>query len=193
MNWIKEYLEDCSQSIVIGNLDADVAKSDEQNILKQGVPQGSVFGLILFTLYISSIGDICRIYNINFHSYADDQQIYLFFKPTIKGDKEWCTTILHNCINEIWIWMHTNLLKLNDDKTEFILTGSWLQLAKVDSISLVIGQDTIQPIESAHNLRFYMVKELKGRVHINKLCSSLTWQSRKSPGSDAWWIKIPQH
>ena len=90
-----------------------------------------------------------------------------------KGDKEQCTNILHDCINEIHIWMCTNLLKLNDDKTEFILTGSCLQLAKVDNISLVIGQDTIQPTESRHNLRCYMDKALKGGAHISKLCSSL--------------------
>ena len=69
--------------------------------------------------------------------------------------------------------MCTNLLKLNNDKTGFILTGSQLQLAKVDNISLVVGQDTIQPTESAHNLGYYMDKELNGRAHISKLCSSL--------------------
>ena len=97
----------------------------------------------------------------------------LSFKPSIKGNKEQCTTILHNCINEICIWMHTNLLKLNDDKAEFILTESQLQLPKVDNISLVIGQDTVQPTESTCNLGYYMDKELQGRAHISKLCSSL--------------------
>ena len=122
LNWIKEFLEDHSQSVVIGNLDTDGAKFDG-NTLKQGIPQGSVLDPILFTLYISPIRDICKKYNMNFHSYADDQQIYLSFKPSIKGDKEQYTTIQHNFINEIHIWMCTNLLKLND-KTEFILTGS---------------------------------------------------------------------
>ena len=168
MNWIKEYLEDHSQYVVIGNLDTDGAESDEKT-LNQGIPQGSVLGPILFTLYISPVGDICRKYDINFHSYADDQQVYLSFKPSIKGDKEQCITILHNCINEICIWIHTNLLKLNDEKMEFIVTGSQLQLAKVDNISLVIGQETIQPTENAHNLRYYMHKELKGRADIRKL------------------------
>ena len=173
LNWIKEYLEDHSQSGVFRNLDTDGAKPDEKT-LKQGVSQGSVLGPILFILYILPIGDICRIYNINFHSYADVQQIYLSFKPSIKGYKEQCTTIPHNCMRFTFAnWMHMNLLKLNDDNTEFIITGSQLQLAKVDNISLVIGQDTNQPTESAHNPGYYMESELKGRAHISKLCSSL--------------------
>ena len=34
----------------------------------------------------------------------------------------------------------------------------------MDNISLVIGQDTIHPTETAYNLGYYMDKELKGRM-----------------------------
>ena len=37
----------------------------------------------------------------------------------------------------------------------------------------MIGQDTVQPTESVCNLGYYMDKELKGRAHISKLCSTL--------------------
>ena len=49
--------------------------------LTSGVPQGLILGPILFTLYVSSIGDICRKHQITFHSYADNTQNYLGFKP----------------------------------------------------------------------------------------------------------------
>ena len=42
---------------------------------------------MLFTLYISSLGDIFRKHKVKFHSYADDQQNYPSFRPTDKTVK----------------------------------------------------------------------------------------------------------
>ena len=53
--------------------------------LTSDIPQGSVLGPILFTLYTVPLGDICRSHGIEFQLYADDQQNYLTFKP-IKGN-----------------------------------------------------------------------------------------------------------
>ena len=96
----------------------------ESVCLNQGVPQGLVLGPILFSLFISPLGDICCKHNICFHSYADDQQVYLSFDPLIQGDKELCVKSLEACIHDIQIWMKINLLKLNDSKTEVILIGT---------------------------------------------------------------------
>ena len=49
--------------------------------LTSGVPQGSILGPILFTLYVGPIGEICRNHHITFHSYANDTQNYLGCKP----------------------------------------------------------------------------------------------------------------
>ena len=67
------------------------------------------------------------------------------------------------------IWMTQNLLKLNSDKTEFILFGTRQQLSKVDNISLHIGSDTVKPTDHVRNLGFVMHSLLKNGAHVNKI------------------------
>ena len=48
--------------------------------------------------------------------------------------------------------MLNDKLKLNDDKTEFMIIGTSQQLAKVSINSLRVGTATITPVSSARNL-----------------------------------------
>ena len=97
------------------------------------------WGQFFFTLYTCPLGSICTKHDINYHMYADNQQIYLSFKPTQVGDKENCIKRLEMCISEIKEWMIVNKLKLNDDKMEFIVFGTKQQLSKIGEVSNNIG------------------------------------------------------
>ena len=68
-------MTDCSQKIVLDDTTNNKSAVSDQAILEQGIPQGSVLGPILFTLYTSPLSDICREHDVAFQSYADDQQI----------------------------------------------------------------------------------------------------------------------
>ena len=47
--------------------------------LTPGVPQGSVIGPLLFSLYVQPIGDIIQARGLFFHHYAYDLHIYSHF------------------------------------------------------------------------------------------------------------------
>ena len=140
-------MTDRSQKIVLDDSSNKAVVSDH-TILKQGVPQGSVLGPILFTLYTSPLGDICREHDVSVQSYAVNQQTYLSFSPIQPGGKDKCLQSLEACISDIHLWMRTNLLKLNDDKTELIVLGTKQQLSKVGEVSIMIGNDTISTVPS---------------------------------------------
>ena len=145
LKWFENYMSDHSQKVALDDSNNKAVISGHA-ILKQGVPQGSVLGPILFTLYTRSLGDICREHDVSFQSYADDQHIYLSFSPIQPGGKDKCLQSLGECISNIHLWMRTNLLKLNDEKTELIVSGIRQQLSKVGVVTIMTGNDTIPAV-----------------------------------------------
>ena len=173
LKWIESYLTSRTQWVKIDDMESDPVT------LKQGVPQSSVLGPILYTLFTSPLGNLSRSrsssgsYSIEYHGYADDTQNYNSFSPMIPGDEQLSLKELKSCIQDVQIWMRTNLLRLNDDKMEFLIIGTPQQLAKVMTTSIKIGTDQIQCSESAHNLGYFYDSTMKSCTHINKLSSML--------------------
>ena len=88
--------------------------------------------------------------------YANDQQIYLSFKPSKAGDKENCIKRLEKCIAEVREWMIVYMLKLNDDKIELIIFGTRQQLAKLGKVFINIGSIQVQLVDHVRNLGYHM-------------------------------------
>ena len=110
--------------------------SSEKMYLNFGVPQGSVLGPILFTLYVAPVADIANKHGVSRMLYADDTRLYVEFN---KSSMAASLQHLELCIDGIKSWMSQNILKLNEDKTEVIVFGSRKYLEGMPSISIRVG------------------------------------------------------
>ena len=97
---------------------------------KNGVPQGSILGPLLFTVLVSDISE--SINSGKYHTYADDVQWYIKFKPEDGIDAfETANTVMTSIVK----YSNDNFLKLNTDKTKYIVIGSPGNLKKTFGVS----------------------------------------------------------
>uniref|UniRef100_A0AAX7SRZ9 Reverse transcriptase domain-containing protein n=1 Tax=Astatotilapia calliptera TaxID=8154 RepID=A0AAX7SRZ9_ASTCA len=75
--------------------------------------------LLLFAMYLLPLGLLLRSFNVTFHCYTDDLQLYV---PLTIGN---CAEVskLEPCLCAIRGWLSDNFLLLNTDKTELMVIG----------------------------------------------------------------------
>ena len=125
-----EYLSDQQQCVQVNGA------SSEKTELYYGFLQGSCIGPFGFKLYTKHLTKIAHQYGINIHLYADDTQLYKSFKPETN---ESALIRLELSIEDIRQWMARYFLKLNENKTEFMVFGSKTDLDRVTGCSITVG------------------------------------------------------
>ena len=171
LNWCKSYLSNRPQYVRIGTA------TSHPTVLDYSVPQGSVLGPQWFTVYTYPVRDIILRHDLNYHVYADDTQLYLSFNSSQQQANSTIATI-EICINEIRQWMKANFLKLNDDKTEFLLFGSHQQLSKINIEHINVGDSSIATVSQARNLGAIFDSSMTMKPHISNVIRSSSFQLR---------------
>ena len=165
LNWFKSYLCDRYQCIKIGSVLSDAKR------LLYGVPQGSVLGPILFSLYTTPLSKVIQNHpGICFHFYADDTQLYVHLThnhATQAFDR------LKNCLDDVRKWLSANKLKLNPDKTEFILFGSRNVRTKLRKFFPVnILGNLLSPVDAIKNLGAWFDSDFSFSCHVRNTCKA---------------------
>ena len=167
LDWFKSYLTGRSQRFNLSS------RSD----LSFGVPQESVLGPLLFTLYTNQLSSLVPLgHAIRHHLYADDSQLYISFPL---GNSAAALNGLQSCLASVQSCISTNKLKLNPDKTKSLLIGKdgqWSKYLSMFPIEL-LGVKSY-PAKSAHNLGVIFDKNFNFRSHISAMCSSCIYHIR---------------
>ena len=165
LDWFCSYLSGRSQQVKVGSALSDPFK------LTCGVPQGSVLGPILFSMYTAPLSSVISAYgNTNHHFYADDTQLYIQLSPS-----NFITAMakLQNCLLVVQDWMKAAKLKLNPDKTEFIVIGSDRQRESLSEFFPVdILGSSLSPTDKVRNLGVVFDSAFSFSNQIVSVCKS---------------------
>jgi hypothetical protein len=171
LKWFESYLSERSQAVQVGDAKSDPAA------LNCGVPQGSVLGPILFTIYTSSLGTLLREQGVSYHLYADDSQLLLTCDPR---DPAPAVARMEACVRSVQAWMGRHSLKMNGDKTEILLiTSKPMRKALPEIVQLSIDGYQVQPSTTARNLGMTFDRHASMESHITSVCRLSYMQLRR--------------
>ena len=170
LSWFSSYLSDRKQTVFINGIYSQSAH------LTCGVPQGSVLGPVLFTLYASPLSTIIESHSLKHHFYADDTQLQDSASPE---NIQTLLTRTSECYSDVKNWMTNNKLKLNDDKTEAILISTRQKLSQLPPLSLQLCNTTIPISESAKNLGVHLDSTLSMQNFVSQTAKSCYYHLRR--------------
>ena len=156
--WLLSYLEDRKQFVHFNNYNSETLN------VSCGVPQGSILGSKLFSMYIN---DICKVSKIfKFILFADDTNIFC-----CDSNLDKLLRVINAELEKIHMWFSANRLSLNVAKTNYMFFGK--RKLPVD-ISIKINKEVIKRVSVTNFLGVMIDDKLTWKHHIDLVKSKLS-------------------
>ena len=172
LEWINSYLTDRSQQVVTSRGISKWA------VIKNGVPQGSVLGPLLFTVLIHDLKEAIR--HCAHHLYADDTQLYISGKVK---DINKLVLSMNEDLEATAKFSDNNFLKLNSKKSMYIILGSARninKLSKEEVPPIRIGKNFIERKTIVRNLGVIFDENLNFESHMNTLIRNAYYRLKQA-------------
>ena len=156
--WLADYLTNRVQQVVVNGA------SSRQVPVTSGVPQGSVLGPLLFSIYINSITEVSLSSQSSRVLYADDALLYT---PISHPDD---FLAVQSDINAIKAWSDEHLLQLNLTKCKYMILSKKRSPA-LKGHPLLLGDSVLEEVETFKYLGVLIKNNLSWSDHIVGVCS----------------------
>ena len=160
LKWFNNYINDRRQCV------QHATSVSEKLPISCGVPQGSILGPTLFTLFLNDI--VTSVSHAKIVLYADDT-ILLFSAKTTCDIK----SILNGDLKNVSAWFQRNKLHLNTKKCKWTLFGSEKRLSKISLPEICIGEENMEHVTNYKYFGVQLDSNLKWESHIELLCSKV--------------------
>ena len=150
---MKNYLENRKQYVQFDTCTSDM------KFIRNGVPQGSILGTLLFFIYINDFPNSSKLFN--FLMYADDTTLFCCLED-IKPDNK--KLVLNNELQRVLSWLKANRLSLNVKKTKYMLFRKQKR-THIRELNLRISNDAIQPVDDFNFLGLHINSKLNWDTH----------------------------
>lgn len=157
---IKSYLSNRFQAVHVNN------EYSELTSVSSGVPQGSILGPILFSLYVNDLPNVLKYCKIEI--FADDVQLYYEFTSS---DAENITNNINADLKNVFNWTMKHNLRLNVNKTHalFITANN----TNVSKPVIVINGNVIEYVQSATSLGYTIQSSLDWDPFVQQQCGKV--------------------
>ena len=162
--WFESFLKGRTQKVKINT------SYSEESKLVYGVAQGSVLGPVLFNIYIRSLCKYLEPTKLSIFGFADDHQLLKSFLPLLQVQA--LGEDIQSCFKAIANWMNNFFLKLNPDKTKFLLIIPPSMAEEICIGGTFIDGKCIRFVKSAKNLGIVLDEKLSFEGQIITLVKS---------------------